>query len=59
MALSNDDGDTVVIFSNIEDDTELNQGICKGILKTGVTTNEGIGFSIGTCVIDLGRQVAF
>ena len=59
MALSNDHGDTVAIFSDIGDETMLIEGICNGILKTGVMTNEGIGFSIGTGVIDSGRQVAF
>ena len=59
VALRNDDGDTIAIFSDIGDETELIEGICKGILKTGVTTDEGIGFSIGTGVIDLGKQWHF
>ena len=59
MALSNDHGETVVIFSDIGDDTELNEGICNGVLKTVGKIDEGIGISIERGVIDLGRQVVF
>ena len=59
IALSNDDGDTIAIFSDKGHDTELIEGICNGILKTRGTIDKGIGLSIGICVIDSGRQVAF
>ena len=49
----------IAIFLDIGDETELIEGICNGILKTRGTTNEGIGLSIETGVIDSGRQVAF
>ena len=52
VALRNVDYDTIAIFSDIRDETELIEGICKGILKTRERTDEGIVFSIGTCVID-------
>ena len=57
MASSNDYGETVVILLDTGDDTELNEGICNGILKTGGTIDEGMGISIETGVIDSGRQV--
>ena len=59
MVLSKDDGDTVVIFSDIGDDTKPNEGICNGFLKTGGTIDEGIGISIGIGVINSGNIVAF
>ena len=59
VALRNDDGDTIIILSFIGDDTDLNEGICKGVFKTRHATDEGIGISIGTCVIDSGNIVAF
>ena len=59
MALSNDDGETIVIFSNTGDDTELNEGICNGVLNIGGTIDEGIGISIGIGVINSGNIVAF
>ena len=54
-----DDGEIAEVFSVIGDDTELNEGICNGILKTGGTIDLGMGISIEIGVIDLGRQVAF
>ena len=59
VALRNVDGGTIAIFLDMGDEIELIEGICKGILKTGGTIDEGIGLSIGIGVIDLGRQVAF
>ena len=41
----NNDGETTQVFSSIGDDTELNEGICNGILKTGGTIDEGKGIS--------------
>ena len=58
VILSGDD-ETVEVFSATSDDTELNEGICNGILKTGDTSNEGMGISTEISVTDLGRQVAF
>ena len=49
MVLS-DDGETAEFFSGTGDDTELNEGICNGILKTGGTLDEGMGLSIETGV---------
>ena len=40
-----DDGETAEVFSFTGDDTELNEGICNGILKTGGTVDEGKGIS--------------
>ena len=57
--LRNDDGEIDVIFLDTWDNTELNEGICNGVLNTGGTTDEGIGISIGTAVIDSGNIVAF
>ena len=40
-----DDGETAEVFSSTGDDTELNEGICNGILKTGGTVDKGKGIS--------------
>ena len=40
-----DDGETVEVLSGTWDDTELNEGICNGILKIGGTVDEGKGIS--------------
>ena len=53
-----DDGETAKVFSGTGDDTELNEGICNGILKTGGIIDDGIGISTKIGVIDSGRQVA-
>ena len=54
----NDDGETAEVFSSTGDDTELNEGICNVILKTGGTIDDGMGISIEKCVIYLGKHVA-
>ena len=56
--LSGDD-ETAEVFSATGDDTELNEGICKGILKVGVASDEGMGISTEIGVTNSGRQVAF
>ena len=43
-------------FSDIGDETKLIEGICRGILKTRVSTYEGIGSTLRTCMIDSGKQ---
>ena len=40
-----DVGEIVEVFSGTRDDTELNEGICNGILKTGGTIDDGMGIS--------------
>ena len=40
-----DDGETAEVFSVTRDDTEVNEGICNGILNTGGTRDEGNGIS--------------
>ena len=35
-----DEGETAEVFSVAGDDTELNEGICNGILKIGGTIDE-------------------
>ena len=57
VVVSSDDGETAEVFSIKGDDTKLNEGICNGILKFGGIIDEGMGISIETGVIDLGRQV--
>ena len=59
VVVFSDDGETAEVFSGIGDDTELNEGICNGILKTRGTIDEGMGISTEIGVIDSGRQVAF
>ena len=58
VALSDDD-ETTEVLSVTGDDTELNEGICNGILKTGGTIDLGMGISIEIGVIDSDRQVEF
>ena len=58
VILSGDD-ETAEVFLVIGDDTELNEGICNGILKTRGTLDEGMGISTKIGVTNLGRQVAF
>ena len=57
MALS-DVGETAEVFSGTGDDTELNEGTCNVILKTGGTIDDGMGISTGAGVIDSGKHVA-
>ena len=57
VALS-DEGDSVEVFSCTGDDTELKEGICSGILKTGGTIDDGMGISTEAGVIDSGKHVA-
>ena len=59
VVVLSDDDETAEVFTVIGDDTELNEGICNGILKTGGTIDEGMGISTKIGVIDSGRQVAF
>ena len=59
VVVLSDDGETTEVFSCIGDDTELNEGICNGILKNGGTSDGGMGISTEMGVTDLGRQVAF
>ena len=59
VVVLSDDDETAEVFSATRDDTELNERICNGILKTGGTLDEGMGISIEIGVIDSGRQVAF
>ena len=58
MVLSDDD-ETTEFFSVIGDDTDLNEGICNGILKIGGTLDEGMGISTEIGVTDSCRKVAF
>ena len=58
VILSGND-ETAEVFSATGDDTELNEGICNGILKTGGTSNEGMGIDIEIGVTYSGRQVAY
>ena len=58
VILSGDD-ETAEVFPATGDDIELNEGICNGILKTGGTSDEGMGIYIEIGVTDSGRQVAF
>ena len=58
VILSGDD-ETAEVFSVTGNDIEMNEGICNGILKTGGTSNEGMGIYTKIGVIYLGRQVAF
>ena len=53
------DEENVEVFSTTSDDTKLNEEICNGILKTGGTSDEGMGIYIEIGVTDSGRQVAF
>ena len=53
------DCETTEVFSATGDDTKMNEGICKGILKIGGTSNEGKGISTEIGVTDSGRKVAF
>ena len=57
VILSGDD-ETVEVFLAIGDATEVNEGICNGILKNGGTLDEGMGMSTEIGVTDSGRQVA-
>ena len=59
VVVLSDDDETAEVFTVIGDDTELNEGICNGILKTGGTIDEGMGISTEIGVIYPGRQVAF
>ena len=59
VVVLSDDGEIAEVFSVTGDDTELNEGTCNGILKTGGTLDEGMGISTKIGVIDSGRQVAF
>ena len=59
VVVLSDDDETAEVFSATGDDTELNEGICNVILKTGGTSYEGMGISIEIGVTDSGRQVAF
>ena len=58
VILSADD-ETAEFFSATDEDTELNEGIINGILKTRGTSDEGMGISTDIGVTDSGRQVAF
>ena len=49
VVVLSDDGETAEFFSVTGDDTELNQGICNGILKTGGTIYEGMGIHRNRC----------
>ena len=55
VVVLSDDGDNTEFFSVTGDDTELNEGICNGILKTGGTLDEGMGISTKIGVADSGR----
>ena len=57
VILSGDD-ETAEFFSATRDNTKLNEGICNGILKTGGTSDEGMGISTEIGVTDSSRQVA-
>ena len=59
VVVLNDDGETAEVFSVTGHDTELNEGICNGILKIGGTLDEGMDISTEIGVIDSGRQVVF
>ena len=58
VVVLSDEGDNVEVFSCIGDDTELKEGICNGILKSGGTIDDGMGISIEAGVIDSGKHVA-
>ena len=49
------DDETPEVLSATWDDTEMNDGICNGILKNGGTSDEGMGISIEIGVTNLGR----
>ena len=52
-----DYGDSAKVFSCTGNDTELKEGICNGILKTGGTMDDRMGICIEAGVIDSGKHV--
>ena len=52
------DDETAEVCSATDEDIELIEGICNGVLTTIDTSNVGIGISIEIGIIDSGRHIA-
>ena len=58
VVVLSEEGDNAELFSCTGDDTELKEGICSGILKTGGTMDDGMSICTESSVIDSGKHVA-